>query len=114
MRKTTYKMSALAASIHGAVSRFVDTVDWAGMWLAGIVLIVILWLYLPTAIMALQSFNGAPVATFPIKQFSLGWYEGVIRDRQMMSAFVNSLIVASATMLIATPMGTAAAWWDHP
>ncbi|MCC5974246.1 MAG: ABC transporter permease [Rubellimicrobium sp.] len=69
---------------------------------------VLVFLYLPIAVMALMSFNASPFYALPF-EFSTTWYTRLAGNAEMQAAAARSLIIASATALIATALGTAAA-----
>lgn len=59
------------------------------------------------------SFNDGIFMHYPLKGFSLRWYEEVISSSTWRDALVNSLIVGTATMALATVLGTLAALGVH-
>ena len=67
--------------------------------------VVVAFLYLPIAVVAVLSFNksGLPTAW---TGFSLEWYASVIQNASLLGAFGNTLIVGVATTIIATVLGT--------
>lgn len=69
---------------------------------------VLVFLYLPIAVMALMSFNASPFYALPF-EFSTTWYARLWANAEMQTAAARSLIIASATAVIATALGTAAA-----
>ncbi len=69
---------------------------------------VLVFLYLPIAVMALMSFNASPFYALPF-EFSTTWYARLSANAEMQAAAARSLIIASATAVIATALGTAAA-----
>jgi spermidine/putrescine transport system permease protein len=66
------------------------------------------FLYVPLAVLALFSFNSSRFAVW--QGFSLEWYREALRNRQMMDAAVNSLIIGGCATAIATAIGTLAAY----
>jgi spermidine/putrescine transport system permease protein len=80
-------------------------VGWPGRLLLGLVL---LFLYLPIAVMAVMAFNASPLYAVPIR-WSLVWFERLPEDAKLLDATRNSLAIAAATALIATAVGTSAA-----
>jgi spermidine/putrescine transport system permease protein len=68
-------------------------------------LAVLLYLYLPMAVVVMQSFNDAKYS--PRWQgFTLRWYVALWHDRELGGVVLNTLIVASVPTLIATVLGT--------
>lgn len=70
--------------------------------------LVLAFLYLPILIMALMAFNASPLYALPV-QWSTVWFERLPQNTKLMQATFNSLGLATATSLIATILGTAAA-----
>lgn len=88
------------------------SLDAAGRWVDAAfrvhAALVYVFLYLPIALVVLFSFN-AGERTGELRGLSLRWYETFVGDRFALGALGNSLVVASATALIATSLGTIAA-----
>ena len=74
--------------------------------------LVLAFLYLPIAIMAVMSFNASPFYQLPI-DWSLDWFAALARNDQLIAATWNSLYIAAITTAIATALGTAAALALH-
>lgn len=72
--------------------------------------VVLLFLMLPVLAVIPLSFNSEPFLTYPLAGVSLRWYEAVLTSPQWMAALKSSLIVGVATVMIATPLGTLAAF----
>jgi putative spermidine/putrescine transport system permease protein len=83
---------------------------WQGAWLAAFGSVVLLLLILPTIIVIPMSFSGSSYLEFPPQQWSLRWYKEYFGSEQWMSATWTSLQAAVLTTLIATPLGTLAAY----
>lgn len=77
-------------------------------WAAG----VYLFLYAPIAVLVAYSFN-ATVQTARWQGFTLHWYAKALRDRDLVESATNSLLVAGATVLLATVVGTLAGLGLH-
>lgn len=75
----------------------------------GAVLLICLFLLLPTLIVVPMSFSGADMLTFPPVGFSTRWYETYFTDPTWREATVNSLLVAVMAAAMATVLGTVAA-----
>lgn len=68
------------------------------------------FLYLPVLLLAFFSFNKSAAGNFPFTGFTFRWYSDLFSDYLVIDAFKNSLLVAAATSLLATAIGTAAAF----
>jgi spermidine/putrescine transport system permease protein len=66
------------------------------------------FLYLPLLVLALFSFNSSKFAVW--QGFTWHWYADVFRNRQLMEATGNSLIVALSATVLSTAIGTLAAY----
>jgi spermidine/putrescine transport system permease protein len=71
--------------------------------------IYMLFLYAPIALITLFSFHSTPALSFPFEGFSLRWYEAIFTSNDFRAALLNSLIVAIASTLITTVLGTCSA-----
>ncbi|WP_306752164.1 ABC transporter permease [Paracoccus actinidiae] len=74
------------------------------------VLIALLWLIIPVLIVIPMSFSSARFLSFPPPGWSLRWYQAFLGSPEWMAAARTSLIVAVSASLIATVIGTAAAY----
>ena len=70
---------------------------------------VFLFLVVPILTVVPLSFSSDTFLTYPIPGFSLRWYEDFFTSPRWLPALMNSLMIAAATTLIATPLGTLAA-----
>lgn len=70
--------------------------------------LIFLFLYAPIFVLIFFSFN-ASNSTSLFAGFSLRWYESLFQDKATLQALYNSLILAVASSLAATVLGTAAA-----
>jgi spermidine/putrescine transport system permease protein len=77
--------------------------------LAGWTGVVLLFFYLPIAILVLFSFNQSKL-NIVWTGFTLDWYAALWRDSVLVRTLQNSLIVASATTTLSVVLGTAAGW----
>jgi ABC-type spermidine/putrescine transport system permease subunit II len=97
----------------------IDPVDlmpvshWAGLlrwslrtWFA----VVLVFLYLPIFFMILFSFNASPIPNLPITGLTFNWYAVMMSDGILLGALGNSIIVAAVVAVLATVIGTAAAF----
>jgi ABC-type spermidine/putrescine transport system permease subunit II len=76
----------------------------------GLALIGIVFLMLPIVIVIPMSFSSAQSLMFPPPGYSLRWYHAFFGDSSWMAALWNSLIVATASTLLAVVVGTLAAY----
>jgi spermidine/putrescine transport system permease protein len=75
---------------------------WAGL--------VYVFLFVPIALLVLFSFNANRYGTLPITGWTLHWYQQAIDDYQIRDAVKATLQVAIEVTLLATIVGTAAAF----
>ncbi|MGM0702617.1 MAG: ABC transporter permease [Pseudomonadota bacterium] len=72
--------------------------------LTGIWWLTLLFLYLPLAVVVLFSFNAANSAA-SFTGFSLRWYERLLGNEEILSAFANSMILAIVSSVVALGIG---------
>ena len=72
--------------------------------------LVLVYLIIPVLIIAPISFSSARFLTFPPPSFSLRWYQQYFSNPAWMQATRVTLTVALLTVVIATPLGVAAAY----
>jgi spermidine/putrescine transport system permease protein len=77
-------------------------------WLNIIALLVLIFQYLPILVLIVFSFDDSRLAV-RWTGFTFKWYESLLEEEALMSAFKNSLIVASISVAAAGIMGTMAA-----
>ena len=80
------------------------------LWLYALVGVIMILLVAPTMIVIPMSFSASQYLEFPPSAWSLRWYENYFGSITWMDATKTSLTVAVLTMLVATPIGTAAAY----
>jgi spermidine/putrescine transport system permease protein len=68
------------------------------------------FLYLPVLLLAFFSFNESAAGNLPFTGFTFKWYADLFHDYLVIDAFKNSLLVALSTSVLATVIGTAAAF----
>ena len=66
------------------------------------------FLHLPLLILAVFSFNSSKFTVW--QGFSLHWYSAILRDRDLMEASANSLIIGIASTILSAVCGTLAAY----
>jgi spermidine/putrescine transport system permease protein len=65
----------------------------------------IVFLYLPTVLLLLFSFNNSTVIAFPITDLTTGFYEAAWQDDEIRKSLIASLKVAAGTAVVATALG---------
>lgn len=73
-----------------------------------VLLLVLLFLYLPLAVMAAMAFNQSPLYALPMV-FDTVWFERLAGNQRLIGAGLNSIAIALANTAIATALGTMAA-----
>src|SRR4029079_15315748 len=63
-------------------------------------------LYVPIVILFVFSLNANTSLTFPLKGFTLAWYEKLFATDNLLHAVGNSLVVATVSSTVATILGT--------
>lgn len=76
-------------------------------WILSI--LVLLFLMAPIIAIIPLSFTGDSLLSYPIDEWSLHWYEALFSSPEWMRALKNSLLIAIASTILATILGTAAA-----
>lgn len=72
--------------------------------------LILIYLIAPILVIVPLSFNIEPYMSYPMAGFSLRWYQAVLTSPQWISALKSSLIVGVCTTIIATMLGTMAAF----
>ena len=80
------------------------------LWLYLLAALVIAFLVLPTIIVVPMSFSNSQYLEFPPREWSLRWYANYIHSASWMQATATSLKAGTLTVLMATPLGTMAAY----
>jgi putative spermidine/putrescine transport system permease protein len=83
------------------------------LWLYLFAAITMLLLVAPTLIVIPMSFSDSQYLEFPPENWSLRWYRNYFHSSEWMQATSTSLKAAFLTMLLATPIGTLAAYGLH-
>jgi ABC-type spermidine/putrescine transport system permease subunit II len=68
---------------------------------------MLMFLYTPILVMMAMGFNASPLYELPFT-FSTRWYEALLGNRQLLTAGMNSIIIAVITSVVATVLGTMA------
>ncbi|MBN8892830.1 MAG: ABC transporter permease [Rhodospirillales bacterium 70-18] len=82
----------------------------ARLWLYVLAALVMAFLVLPTLIVIPMSFSASQYLEFPPRHWSLRWYANYFGSAVWMQATATSLKAGALTMLVATPLGTMAAY----
>lgn len=80
------------------------------LWLYALAVVLFAFLVLPTLIVIPMSFSESQYLEFPPRHFSLRWYETYFHSASWMQATATSFKAATLTVLVATPLGTIAAY----
>jgi len=88
----------------------------ARLFLPAWTIAVLVFLYLPIALLIVYSFNNSERSldiSAAWHGFTLRWYRLMWLDADLVQAVKNSLIIAAATMAASVVLGTSAAWMLH-
>jgi putative spermidine/putrescine transport system permease protein len=80
------------------------------LWLYLFTILALLFLVAPTLIVIPMSFSDSQYLEFPPRIWSTRWYQNYFASGEWVSATMTSLQAACLTTLIATPLGTLAAY----
>ena len=83
------------------------------LWLYVFAVIIMVLLVTPTLIVIPMSFSDSQYLEFPPETWSLRWYRNYFGSSEWMQATRTSFLTAFLTMLVATPVGTLAAYGLH-
>lgn len=83
------------------------------LWLYALVALVLVFLVAPVFIVIPISFSDSKFLEFPPRAWSLRWYEAYFSSTEWMDATRVSFTAAALTVLLATPLGVAAAYALH-
>lgn len=83
------------------------------IWLYVFCGLVMVFLVAPSLVVVPMSFSASTYLEFPPKEWSFRWYESYFSSVAWTNATFTSLKVAVLSMLVATPMGTLAAYGLH-
>jgi spermidine/putrescine transport system permease protein len=72
--------------------------------------LLLIFLWLPIVFLVLFSFEDSKTVGFPIPGYTLGWYQELPTNGPLVSAVQNSIVVALMTALLASIVGTMAAF----
>jgi putative spermidine/putrescine transport system permease protein len=80
------------------------------LWLYILAAIIMMLLVIPTFIVIPMSFSDSQYLEFPPSNWSIRWYDVYLESPKWIRATVTSIQVGVLTMLLATPLGTMAAY----
>lgn len=83
------------------------------LWLYLLAALVLFFLVAPIFVVVPMSFSAGEFLEFPPQEWSLRWYEAYVSSADWRLATWVSLRAAILTMLVATPLGVAAAYGLH-
>jgi putative spermidine/putrescine transport system permease protein len=75
-----------------------------------IIALILTFMYVPLFILILNSLNEAQVSSWPIESYSLKWWETAVELEAIRNALLNSVLVAFGAMVVASILGTLAAF----
>ena len=78
---------------------------WAWRLTGAITLLVYIFMFAPIAATVILSFNSSMFGGFPLTGFSLHWYEKLLSNEQVLTAFRTSLWIALVTAAVTTGLG---------
>jgi spermidine/putrescine transport system permease protein len=78
--------------------------------LTGWFVFFLIFLYAPSVILLIFSFNSGTVPVFPLGHFTTKWYSEAWHDQELRDAFVRSIKVGLGTSIVATAIGILSAY----
>ena len=75
-----------------------------------VVILLLTFMYLPLLVVILNSFNQAQISSWPIDGYSFKWWQFAASYQPIRSALLNSVLVATGAMVIASVLGTLVAF----
>lgn len=78
--------------------------------LAGLTVLVYVFLLAPVGVVVALAFNASPLAVFPITRLTLRWFAALGSDPAILQALKTSLLLGVLASIISTVVGTAAAY----
>jgi len=78
----------------------------SGAGLRGYYWLMLALLYLPIVLLFIFSFNANTILSFPLKGFTLEWFQKLFMSPNLLAAVGRSVIVALAASAVATTLGT--------
>jgi spermidine/putrescine transport system permease protein len=102
--------SAVSGAAAPAMRRRRRRIDKAAVALGSFAALVLAFLYLPVVVLIVFSFNDNVVTTLPLRGFTLGWYQKLFANSEMLEAIGNSFYVASLSTVLTLLIGVPAAF----
>lgn len=90
-----------------------DLPMWRRWWLFVVTVAVVFFLIVPIFIVIPVSFSDSKYLRFPPEAYSLRWFENYWNSAEWLAATRASFTAAILTVLVATPLGIAAAYGLH-
>lgn len=84
--------------------------DWARLLLTIYVILFFAFVTLPLVTVAIFSFNDFPYYSLPLRGFTVDWYRELFANSRFRPALADSLLIAIATCILATLLGTSFAF----
>jgi len=78
--------------------------------LLALVAFILIFMYTPLAVLILNSFNQAQISSWPIEGYSFKWWKFAATYEPIKAALLNSVLVATGAMIIASILGTLVAF----
>mgnify|MGYP005995863383 CR=1 FL=1 len=72
-------------------------------------LLVVIFLMGPLVVIIAGSFTETPYVAFPPEGFTLKWYQALFQRQDFLESFIDSLLLAGLSTVVATVLGTLAA-----
>lgn len=71
---------------------------------------ILLFMYTPLFVLVLNSFNQSQISSWPIETYSIKWWDFAKDYEPIRAALLNSVLVATGAMIIASILGTLVAF----
>lgn len=78
--------------------------------LGGLFMVVLAWIYIPLAVILINSFNTSLTFAWPPPGFTLEWWGKALANEGVRSALLTSVVVATCATLLAMVLGTLVAF----
>ena len=99
----------LSSRFHAPASE-TQVTHGARLWLYAIAALALAFLVIPTLIVVPMSFSASQYLEFPPREWSLRWYRNYFDSASWMQATATSFKAGFLTVVVATPLGTLAAY----
>ena len=81
----------------------------SGKWFKLYIAVFLVFLYAPALLLPVFAFNDSSIVSFPLKGFTLNWFNVLWETEALHEATKNSLLIAVSTAIISTSLGILAA-----